>query len=136
MDVVGDGVAAVAAVTRASYDVVLMDVQMPRMDGITATAEIRKLAGRAGMIPIIAMTANVLPEQVERCRRALGAPGTGRALVLSLRPGRELVCDRAQHGFEELFPAIGTVEAHRDEVGSDQYVLDVVEAGDAARELW
>jgi signal transduction histidine kinase/DNA-binding NarL/FixJ family response regulator len=89
VDVVGDGVAAVAAVSRTTYDLVLMDVQMPRMDGMTATAEIRKLSGRAATIPIIAMTANVLPEQVQRCRRAgmdghVGKPIARRELMAQL----------------------------------------------------
>jgi PAS domain S-box-containing protein len=66
-----DGAEAVEAVGRRRYDVILMDMQMPVMDGLTATRRIRALADRdvAGT-PIIAMTANVLPEQVARCREA------------------------------------------------------------------
>jgi signal transduction histidine kinase/CheY-like chemotaxis protein len=60
VDVVGDGLAAVAALRSRPYDVVLMDVQMPGMDGVTATKAIRRLAGPAGRVPIIALTANAM----------------------------------------------------------------------------
>src|SRR5262249_46811068 len=56
-DLVGNGRAAVDAVQRASYDLVLMDCQMPELDGYQAAAAIRRLGGLIGRIPIIAMTA-------------------------------------------------------------------------------
>jgi CheY-like chemotaxis protein len=66
-----DGAEAVEAVVRGAYDVILMDMQMPVMDGLTATRRIRALPDpAAARTPIIAMTANVLPEQVARCREA------------------------------------------------------------------
>lgn len=71
VDVACDGEEAVAAVRSTAYDLVLMDIQMPRMDGATATRQIRQMPGRAGKVPIIAMTANVLPEQL-RCFRKAG----------------------------------------------------------------
>jgi PAS domain S-box-containing protein len=71
LDTACDGAEAVEAVTRGRYDVILMDMQMPVMDGLTATRRIREMADReAAATPIVAMTANVLPEQVARCREA------------------------------------------------------------------
>ena len=63
---VENGLDAVAAVTRTSYDLVLMDVQMPKMDGPTATAKIRSLPGPVGSIPVIALTANAMHGDRER----------------------------------------------------------------------
>ncbi|HYM32463.1 MAG TPA: PAS-domain containing protein [Candidatus Cybelea sp.] len=62
-DVVTDGREAVAAVMRRPYDLVLMDVQMPEMDGVLATKAIRELAGPVGALPIVALTANALSSQ-------------------------------------------------------------------------
>ncbi|HEX6707797.1 MAG TPA: response regulator [Albitalea sp.] len=69
VDVVGDGAAAVRQVAAEAYDVVLMDMQMPVLDGLAATRRIRELPGRRSL-PIIAMTANVMPEDLSRCRAA------------------------------------------------------------------
>ncbi|HET7296351.1 MAG TPA: response regulator [Gemmatimonadales bacterium] len=66
VDVVGDGAAAVEAVRRGAYDVVLMDIQMPEMDGFAATAAIRALPDRKDL-PIIALTAHALSGERERC---------------------------------------------------------------------
>jgi two-component system sensor histidine kinase/response regulator len=64
-----DGTAAIDKVREAPYDIVLMDVQMPGMDGLTATREIRKMEGY-GALPIIAMTANATKEDREQCLAA------------------------------------------------------------------
>jgi signal transduction histidine kinase/CheY-like chemotaxis protein len=67
---VGNGAAAVDAVARDDFDLVLMDVRMPVMDGLTAARLVRKLPGRRGAIPIMALTANVMPEEIADCRAA------------------------------------------------------------------
>ncbi len=70
VDIANDGAEAIEAVKRASYDLILMDIQMPRLDGPTATKRIRKMDNPASKIPIIALTANVLPQQVSIFRKA------------------------------------------------------------------
>ncbi len=69
-----DGTVAIekiAAAEKGYYDLVLMDIQMPRMNGIDAAREIRNLKDRAkAEIPIIAMTANAFEEDREKCLRA------------------------------------------------------------------
>lgn len=68
--VVGDGPAAIDAVTRATYDIVFMDVQMPGMDGEAATRHIRALGATIRQPRIIALTAMALPGDAERYRQA------------------------------------------------------------------
>ncbi|WP_262269889.1 ATP-binding protein [Microvirga yunnanensis] len=65
VDAAENGAEAVQAVQATLYNLVLMDIQMPVMDGITATQKIRELSHPCNAIPIIAMTANVLPQQVK-----------------------------------------------------------------------
>lgn len=68
VSVAGDGRAAVAALQKDTFDLVLMDIQMPDMDGFEATSAIRKKEERTGRhIPIIAMTAHALEGDQERC---------------------------------------------------------------------
>src|SRR5947208_14867793 len=84
-----DGVEAVAAVSEGDYDIVLMDVRMPEMDGLAATRAIRSEGGRFEALPIIALTANAFPEDVKICREAgmsdfLAKPLRKPALVAAL----------------------------------------------------
>lgn len=70
-DIAADGGQAVAAVQSTHYDLVLMDCQMPEMDGFEATRIIRQIEGSEGQrLPIVAMTANAMHEDRERCLNA------------------------------------------------------------------
>ncbi len=64
---VGDGALAVEACSATPFDLVFMDMQMPIMDGLTATRRIRALGGRNARVPIVALTANAMPGQLELC---------------------------------------------------------------------
>jgi CheY-like chemotaxis protein len=71
-----DGAAAVRAFEARVYDVILMDMQMPVMDGVTATRRIRQLEAGSGRprTPILMVTANCMPEHTTACAQA-GADG-------------------------------------------------------------
>lgn len=89
VETVADGVAAVEAIRAGLYDLVLMDVHMPRMDGLAATRAIRELGGEAASTPIIALTANVLPDQIAFYRASgmddhVGKPIDPRALLATI----------------------------------------------------
>ena len=69
IDIVGDGQQAVAKVQENPYDLVLMDIQMPVMDGVEATRAIKRLRTPQRDIPVVAMTAHALKEEEARYRR-------------------------------------------------------------------
>jgi CheY-like chemotaxis protein len=89
VEVADNGNIAVEHHRAAPYDVILMDCQMPELDGYEATAQIRSLAGDAGLVPIIGATANAFAEDRERCIRAgmndyIAKPLNSRVLVAAI----------------------------------------------------
>ncbi len=70
VDVVADGAAAVEAARRGGYDVILMDVHMPVMDGIEASRVIRRFGDDAGRVPIVALSASVMKDETDLCFEA------------------------------------------------------------------
>ena len=82
---VASGPEAIEAVRKENFDLILMDVQMPDMDGCAAALAIQQLPGAAGSTPIVALTANAMPAEVERClqsgmRGHIAKPVDGAAL--------------------------------------------------------
>ena len=67
VDIARNGIEAVQLATTTPYQAILMDCQMPKMDGYTATAQLRNQERPDQHIPIIAMTAGALPEDKQRC---------------------------------------------------------------------
>ncbi|MBT5264595.1 MAG: response regulator [Rhodospirillaceae bacterium] len=65
-----DGLEALDAVNRAAFDIILMDLRMPNMDGIAATQHIRAMGSPVADTPIIAITADLIDETIERCMQA------------------------------------------------------------------
>lgn len=65
-----DGSEAVTAASHFNYDLILMDVRMPEMDGLEATRAIRARGGRLTSVPIVALTANAFPEDINACKDA------------------------------------------------------------------
>ena len=70
VEIAGDGLEALCLTEQKSYDLILMDVQMPGLDGMEVTAEVRKREHGGRRVPIIAMTAHAMKGDRERCLEA------------------------------------------------------------------
>jgi CheY-like chemotaxis protein/HPt (histidine-containing phosphotransfer) domain-containing protein/two-component sensor histidine kinase len=117
VDLARDGEEALGAARTAAYDLVLMDVRMPRMDGLAATVAIRALEGPAGRVPIIAMTAAVMPNEVARCLEAgmdghVAKPMDLTALLAAVSDILENRPRRSRAAVEEPNPAGPTLIDH------------------------
>ncbi|HYD67927.1 PAS domain S-box protein [Azospirillum sp.] len=130
--VAADGAQALDRVRSERYDVVLMDMQMPGMDGLEATRRIRALPGERGRVPVIALTANALAGDAERCRAAgmddhVAKPIVPEALAAALRRqcggGADTVADGVSvtvdgeplldpRPLEQLASVLGEAELH------------------------
>jgi two-component system sensor histidine kinase/response regulator len=139
VDIANNGAEAVEALKAGNYDLILMDVQMPEMDGFEATAAIRAMTDEKRRIPIIAMTANALPSDCERCLAAgmddyiakpvhqrilveliekwgaIGYAGTHPATAVDMESGSQAtdVDLLDMDGIREMIEVLG-VEAYRD----------------------
>ena len=90
VDDVDDGQKALAALLKTEYDLAILDVQMPVMDGLEAAEALRASHGPMTDMPLIALTAQVLDEDVERIRasgfdKVLGKPFMEEDLVAAIR---------------------------------------------------
>jgi CheY-like chemotaxis protein/HPt (histidine-containing phosphotransfer) domain-containing protein len=116
---------AVAAVKATAFDVVLMDVRMPEMDGLEATRRIRALDGERGRVPIVALTAQAFTEQVEECRTAgmnghVSKPFDPETLLSAVLRAHEA----GTMGVDDLRPAVQPAASVAPVLGSDIMVFN------------
>jgi PAS domain S-box-containing protein len=136
-DVATNGLEAIEALERQPYDVVLMDVQMPELDGLDATRRICEQWPEESRPHIIAMTANALPEDREACFAAgmndyVAKPIRAEELVAALKRAKPLSSNgagREDGGLELDAAALGQLR----DLGGDEFLGEVIDAflGDA-----
>jgi len=106
-ELVTDGAAALEALRRGGWDVVLMDLMMPEMDGLTALRALRTLAPPAGRVPVVMLTASASTEDVARCRAA-GADDF-LAKPIDLAQLRRVLASIAQSKADDVAPQVARV---------------------------
>jgi CheY-like chemotaxis protein/HPt (histidine-containing phosphotransfer) domain-containing protein len=132
-DVATNGLEAIEALERQPYDVVLMDVQMPELDGLDATRRICERWPAETRPHIIAMTANALPEDREACFAAgmndyVAKPIRAEELVVALKRARPLGNgDAGSAAVEYVSLDDGALKNLRD-LGGDDFLGEVIDA--------
>lgn len=126
---VSNGRELIEALRAAPYDLVIMDIFMPEMDGIEATETIRSLPGQIGKVPIIAMTAYSLDSDKESCLKA------GMNDYISKPIQKQEMLDTVQHWLQNMAPdssaAVNRIESA---LVVDDHVLDAL-ARDTSPEI-
>ena len=138
-DTACDGAEAVTAANRFNYDLILMDLRMPEMDGFQATRTIRARGGRLAAVPIVAFTANAFPEDIKACLEAgmngfVVKPARKKALVdaiLRVLPG-PMATERLA---EYAAPPLAIAEAEPAAIVTAEPVLDRNAFEELAREI-
>lgn len=145
-DFAGNGIEALEAVRQRPYDLILMDVHMPEMDGLEATRAIRSFGDARARIPIIALTANAFAHDVETCRAAgmnghLGKPFRKEELIIAIGEALAHAGAAPADAAEMDAPSLDeeTLSRFRDDAGEEtlQLLIDtfLADASDKLRQL-
>jgi CheY-like chemotaxis protein len=132
-DVANNGLEAIETLERRQYDVVLMDVQMPELDGLDATRRICERWSPESRPHIIAMTANALPEDREACFAAgmndyVAKPIRAEELVAALKRARPRAdANGGSEAVEHVSLDDGALKNLRD-LGGDEFLGEVIDA--------
>ena len=148
VDIVGNGAEAVAAWQTGRYHLILMDCQMPIMDGYQATQEIRRSETGSAHIPIVALTADAMKDAAQSCREAgmdeyLTKPFDRKRLRETIERFLPMRAERVAAQLKAVSPSPATVDVPVDwekllkvSDGDEEFTQDLVhlfiESGDAA----
>ena len=142
VDIAGNGRDAVAKATLRVYDVIIMDMQMPEMDGLQATKAIRALHGPSGHVPIVAMTANAFSADRNACMAAgmndfVSKPITARKLFDAIEPWASGIVQAHDEALEpESEPAEAEGPVNPDLIDAEQmHMIQEEVGGHVLREL-